>query len=185
MTMNDPTRFKIHRHAENQKKTEPKKTMQMRKGVADISARARISTDIVNRFSEHMSAVEEKTKLEELLISVCAPLNRKGKRVRAIDLFGKDLEFLRAIADPAFTVSGITNKELQRILIGTSWSKKMTGKPLTGRISRHLALLREHGLIRKLPNQRRYALTDKGRKITVALNAALSASVNDLLRFAA
>jgi len=160
MTMNDPTRFKIHRHAENQNKTEPKKTMQMRKGVADISARAKISKDIVNRFSEHMSAVEEKTRLEELLASVCIPLNRKGKRVRAIDPFGKDLEFLRAISDPAFTVSGITNKELQKKLIGTSWSKKMIGKQLTGRVSRHLALLREHGLIRKLPNQRRYALTD-------------------------
>jgi hypothetical protein len=185
MTMNDPTRFKIHRHAENQKKTEPKKTMKMRKGVADISARAKISKDIVDRFSEHMSAAEEKTKLEEILISVSAPLYRKGKRIRAVDLFGKDLEFLRAISDPAFTVSGITNKELQKKLIGTAWSKKMTGKPLTGRVSRHLALLREHGLIRKLPNQRRYALTDKGRKTTAALNAALSASVNDLLKIAA
>jgi hypothetical protein len=185
MTMNDPTRFKIHRHAENQEKTEPKKTMQMRKGVADISARAKISKDIVNRFSEHMGTVEEKAKLGDLTASICTPSNRKGKKVRALDPFGKDLELLRAISDPAFTVSGMTNRELQKKLLGTSWTKKMSGKQLTCRVSRHLALLREHGLIRKLPNQRRYALTDKGRKITTALNAALSVSVNDLLRFVA
>ena len=185
MTMNDPGRFQIHRHVENQDKAEPKAKRRMRKGVADISARAKISKDIVNRFSEQMSTVEEKARLEELLSPACAPLVRKGKRVRAIDPFGKDLELLRAISDPVFAISGVTNKDLKKILADTSWSKGMTGKQLTGRISRHFMLLRERGLIRKVPNQRRYVLTDKGRKTTVALNAALSASVNDLLRFAA
>ena len=185
MTMNDPGRFLIHRHAENQDKTKPKDKRRMRKGVADISARAKISKDIINRFSEHMGAVEEKTKFEELLSSVCVPFNRKGKRVRAIDPLGKDLELLRSISDPAFAISGITNKELQKKLIGTPWSKNMIGKQLTGKVSRNLKLLRDHGLIRKVPNQRRYVLTGKGRKTTVALNAALSASINDLLRLSA
>lgn len=112
-------------------------------------------------------------------------MNRKGKRIRALDAFGKDSELLRAIADPAFTVSGITNKALQKSLGGSAWAKNMSGKQLSGRISRHLLLLREHGLIRKLPKQRRYSLTDKGRKITVALDAALAFSVNDLLKMAA
>jgi len=110
---------------------------------------------------------------------------RNGKRVRAIDAFGKDREFLSAISDPAFAVHGITNKGLREILKGTPWAKNMSDKQLSGRISRHLALLRKHGLIRKLPNQRKYALSDKGRKITAALSAALSASVNDLLKHAA
>ena len=185
MTMNDPTKYKIYRHAENQEKTEPKKFMQMRKGIADINARAGVSLNIVNRFSEHMAAVEEKIQLEELLNSIANPLTVKGKRYRALDAFGKDMELLRAISDPAFNVSNITNKELQTKLKGIPWSKKMSDKQLSGRISRHLLLLRQHGLIKKLPNQRKYVLTDKGRKITTALNAALAASVNDLLNFAA
>jgi len=185
MTMNDPAKHKIHRHAETQDKSEPKKLMPMRKGVADIAARANVSMSIVNRFTEHMSAVEEKARLGELLASVSAPLKRKGKSMRALDVFGKDQAFLRAISDPIFDVGSITNKELQKKLIGTTWANKTNGKRLSGKISRHLSLLRSHGLIRKLPKQNKYVLTDKGRKITAALEVAMSASVNDLLHLAA
>jgi hypothetical protein len=73
MTMNDPTKFKIHRHAENQDKTEPKRFMPMRKGIADTFARAEISINIINRFTEHMAAVEEKTSLGDLLAMVSQP----------------------------------------------------------------------------------------------------------------
>ena len=185
MTMNDPTKFKIHRHSENQDKEEPKKFIPMRKGIADTAARAQVSKCIIDRFTEQMSAVEEKTRLGELLSGVSLSLKRKGKRIRALDVFGKDLEFLSAISDPCFNVSGITNKELQSKLTGTAWAKNMSGKQLSGRISRHLLLLREHGLLRKLPKQRKYSLTDKGRKITAALEAAQAASVNELLKAAA
>jgi DNA-binding HxlR family transcriptional regulator len=184
MTMNDPTRFKIHRHSETQKKTEPKKFIPMRKGVADTYARAEVSKSILNRFTEHMSAAEEKERLGKMLELVCSPLTRQGKRFRALEVFGKDKELLRAIADPAFDAGAITNKGLQKTLKGTAWAKNMSGKQLSARISRHLRLLREHGLIKKLPKQRKYTLTDKGRKITAALEAALSASVNDLLKLA-
>lgn len=185
MTMNNPSRFKVHRHVESQDKTEPKKFLPMRKGIADTFVRCEVSKSVINRFTEHMAAVEEKTRLGELLVSVSKPLMNKGKRLRALDVFGKDKELLCAISDPAFDVCAITNKELQNSLKGSAWAKDMTGKQLSGRISRHLLLLREHGLIRKLPNQRKYSLTDKGRKITAAIEAALAASVNDLLLSAA
>ena len=185
MTMNDPTRFRIHRHAENQDKSEPKRFLPMRKGIADTAARAEISKNIINRFTEHMATVKEKTRLGELLDSVGSPLAHNGKRARALDVFGKDMELLRAISDPSFDVHSIMNTMLQKTLAGTAWAKNMTGKQLSGRITRHLRLLREHGLIRKLPKQRKYVLTDKGRKITAALDAALSTSVEGLLSLAA
>jgi hypothetical protein len=185
MTMNDPTKFRIHRHAENQDKSEPKRFLPMRKGVADTAARFSISNDIINRFTEHMAVVTETARLGDLLDSVGTPLSNNGKRFRALDPFGKDREFLCAISDPAFDVHAITNKKLQVALNGTPWANKMAGKQLSGRIGRHLRLLREHGLIRKLPNQRKYALTDKGRKITAAIEIATSASVDELLKSAA
>jgi len=185
MTMNDPRKFRIYRHAEGQCKSEPKKLMPMRKGIADAAARADISKNIVNRFSEHMAAVEEKTRLGELLAPVASPVSRQGKKARALDVFGKDREFICAISDPAFDVHAITNEGLQKRLAGTAWAKNMSGGRLSGRISRHLRLLREHGLIRKLPNQRKYSLTDKGRKLTAAIEAASAASVNDLIKLAA
>jgi hypothetical protein len=185
MTMNDPAKFKVYRHAENQNKAEPKKFMPMRKGVADVNARAGVSLNVINRFTDQMAAVEEKTRLGELLMPLAEPITAKGKRPRALDAFGKDRELLQAVSDPAFNAGGITNKELQKKLKDTLWAKKKSGKQLSGRISRHLVLLREHGMIKKLPKQRKYMLTEKGRKITAALNAALAASVNDLLKIAA
>jgi hypothetical protein len=184
MTMNDPTRFKIYRHAENQDKSEPKRLLPMRKGIADTAPRVGISIDIIDRFTENMAAVKENTRLGVLLDSVGSPFVRNGKRVRAVDVFGKDMELLRAISNPTFYVGAITNKKLQASLEGTSWGKNMSGKQLSARITRNLLLLRQHGLIKKLPNQRKYVLTDKGRKITAALGAALSSSVEGLLNLA-
>lgn len=60
-----------------------------------------------------------------------------------------------------------------------------TDKQLSARVSRHLRLLRDHGLIRKVPNRHRYHLTDKGRQLTSALHAMLSASTERLLDMAA
>jgi hypothetical protein len=185
MTMNNPEDFKIYRHSESQDKSEPKKFMSIRKGIADTYARSEVSKIVVDRFTEHMSALEEKSRLEELLSLVSSPKMNEGKRYRSLDIFGKDMDFIRAISDPAYDVSAITNKELQKALEKTNWAKGMSGKQLSARISRHLLLLRKHGLIKKLPKQRKYTLTDKGRKITVALNATLAASVNDLLKSAA
>ncbi|WP_225999298.1 hypothetical protein [Paenibacillus sp. BJ-4] len=43
----------------------------------------------------------------------------------------------------------------------SQWAKELSGEKLSARISRHLSLLRAHGLIKKLPNQRKHILTEK------------------------
>ncbi|HAG09541.1 MAG TPA: hypothetical protein DCK87_08295 [Desulfotomaculum sp.] len=83
------------------------------------------------------------------------------------------------------TVRDITNKALQQKMGYSLWAKGMTKKQLSARISRHLRLFRDHGLIRKLPNQRKYILTEKGQKLTTALSAALDASTRELLKLSA
>lgn len=77
--------------------------------------------------------------------------------------------FLQAVSDPAFNAASITNKALQEKLIGTELAKGFTGEKLCSKMSRKISLLRSQGIIRKLPNQHKYALTDKGRKISSAL----------------
>jgi DNA-binding IclR family transcriptional regulator len=57
-------------------------------------------------------------------------------------------------------------------------------KQLAGTVSRLLRILRNHGLIRKLPKHNRYLLTSQGRQITSAMQIALSASVEELLKIA-
>jgi hypothetical protein len=83
-----------------------------------------------------------------------------------LDISGKDRELLQAISDSVFTVSGITNAALRKKLCSTPRGAGRTEKQLSARVSRHLRLLRDHGLSRKLPNRHRYQLTDKGRQLT-------------------
>ena len=61
----------------------------------------------------------------------------------------------------------------------------MTGKRLSARIGRNLRLLRDHGIISKVPEQRKYYLSDKGRKLTAIIPAILSASTEQLTQQAA
>ncbi|MDR1183854.1 MAG: DUF5312 domain-containing protein [Coriobacteriales bacterium] len=126
MTMNNPAAFKIHRHTQGQDKIKPKRFLPMRKGIADTAARVDVSKDALKRFTEHMAAVKEKTRLDALIEEVSSPFVSSGKRYRSLDVFGKDKGFVCAVSDPAGDVSAITNKDLQKALANTSWAKGMT-----------------------------------------------------------
>jgi hypothetical protein len=185
MTMNDPTKYRIYRHSEGEKESEPKRLLPMQKGIADITVRTKVCDDRLTCFTEHIATVTGKTPVGELISKVTKPFIEQGRRIRGLEVTGKDQTLLQAISDPMFNVDGITNKSLQQKLVSLSWAKGMTGRQLSSRISRHLRLLRDHGLMRKLPNQRKYFLTDNGRKLTTALNALIAASTEDLLRMSA
>lgn len=113
------------------------------------------------------------------------PAVKAGRRFRALDPTGKDLETLQAISRPSFRISGLTNKMLREHLSGANSGARQTDKQLSARISRLLRLLRAHGIIRKLPRQNRYQVTTKGVKLTNMLNAFLAASTENLLKMAA
>jgi len=132
-----------------------------------------------------LSTFTNKTPLSQLLAPHVRGRTKHGRRVRALDISGKDRELLKAISDPTFTVSGITNAALRQKLSSTPWGARRTDRQLSARITRHLRLLRDHGLIRKLPNRRRYHLSDKGRQLTTAVHAMLAASTDQLLQMAA
>lgn len=185
MTMNDPAKFRVHRHTQGQDKSAPKKFLPMRKGVVDIKVRAQVSDDRINSFTEHLAAFEDKTPLRELMSSVLQSFTQKDRKIRSLDITGKDRELLTAISDPVFDVSHITNKQLQAKLGALTWAKGMKQKQLSSKISRQLRLLRDHGLIKKVANQHKYSLTKKGREITTALNVMLAASTNDLMKISA
>jgi len=109
-----------------------------------------------------------------------------GRAVRALDLLGKDRTLVEAVADPALaSLAGVTNKALHKTLAGTTWARGMTGKRLSARVGRNIRLLRDHGLLAKAPKQRKYHLTEKGRRIAALLPALLSASTEQLTQHAA
>jgi hypothetical protein len=183
-TMNDPARFRIRRTVEGSASKE-KKLLPMRKGIADIAVRTQICSARIKNLTEQVATLEENVSVGEILSKVTRPIKISGKRFRGLEVTGKDLALLQAIADPKYNVDAITNKHLQGVLRNSLWSNGLVGRGLSARIGRHLRLLREHGLIKKLPNQHRYILTDKGRLLTTAINQFLGAKVSDLASLAA
>jgi hypothetical protein len=183
-TMNDPKKFRIQRTVEGSD-SDKKKLLPMRKGIADIVVRTQICSTRINNFTEQVASLEEDISVGEIISKVTKPVISNGKRYRGLDVTGKDLELLRAVADPKYVVDAITNKHLQSMLAASPWSNGLSGKCFSSRIGRHLRLLREHGLIKKHPKQHKYYLTAKGRLLTTALNQFLGANVRDLASFAA
>lgn len=185
MTMNKPDKFQVFRHKQGQSSSEKKSRLPIRKGVADIALRAKVSQEVNERFASDLATLHEATPVREVFGDVTCRKTQNGKRARALDPIGKDLELLQAIADPSFRISAVTNKGLRKSLKATEWGAKRTDKQLSARISRHLRLLRIHGIIRKLPNQHKYQITLKGVKLCNTLNAVLAASTENLMKKAA
>jgi hypothetical protein len=183
-TMNNPARFRIYRTTEGSTDNE-RKLLPMRKGIADITARTRICSSRIKNLTEQIATLEEDASVGDILSTVTHPLKVNGKRFRGLDVTGKDLALLQAVADPKYNVDAITNKQLQAALGTKAWANGLSGKSLSARISRHLRLLREHGIIRKLPHQHRYMLTDRGRLLTTAINQFLGAKVSELAHLVA
>jgi len=184
-TINNPGKFRVFRHKQGQLTDEPKSRLPLRKGVRDVPLRAIISQEVNERFMNDLSMLQDESPAHELIDEITCRRTQDGRRFRALDPTGKDRELLQLIGNPEFRISGLTNKMLHQKLSDTRFGSGRTAKQLSAKISRHLRLLRTHGIIRKLPKQNRYQLTVKGIKLTNILNAFLAASTEKLMKMAA
>ena len=129
--------------------------------------------------------LHDETPANKLINEITCRQKKYGRIFRALDPTGKDRDLLQSLADPKFRIAGLTNKMLRESLSDTNFGSGRTQKQLSAKISRHLRLLRAHGIIRKLPKQNRYQMTLKGVKLANILNAFLAASTEQLLEMAA
>ena len=184
-TVNDPYPFRAYRRKQGAPKDAAKKLLPLRKGVADNILRAHVSQDVNNRFADHLATMRSDTPLRDILHNVTARKRKRGRSVRALAPFAKDAALLIAIADPRFIVNGFRNKHLRLVLADDPPFVDKTDQQRSAKVTRLLRLLRDHGVIRRLPKSRRYQLTAKGRQLTTALLAALAASTEELTKIAA
>lgn len=184
-TINDPAKFKVFRHKQNQPVNEPKSRLPMRKGVMDIPLRAQVSQEVNDRMMNDLSTLKNQSPVHELIEKITCAKKQNGKRFRGLDPLSKDQDLLKAISSPECKISGLSNKMLREKLVETSFGKGYTDKQLSAKVSRALRLLRAHGIIKKLPRQNKYQLTLKGMKLTNTLNAFLAASTEKLMDLAA
>jgi hypothetical protein len=102
---------------------------------------------------------------------------------RSTPLRKQDYALLSAVSDGQFVLAGVRNRDLRALLyppLETAPANKKELRRRSAAVTRQLALLRAHGLLRKLPRTHRYQITPKGRRIITALLAACHAGVEQL-----
>ena len=142
----------------------------MRKGVADMHRRAEVSQQCNDRYAEALASLDTTTPIGTLAARVCRRVSKDGKRYRALRPWSEeDQKLLEVLSDAGFTVSGFRNRDLAARLYRCAKDDSAGRARIASKVSYRIRILRAHGLIRKLPNQRRYHVTAKGREILTAL----------------
>jgi hypothetical protein len=183
-TINECEDFQVFRAPEG-RPDQPKKWRAMRRGLADLGRRAQVSKAANERYLVALASVDEKTPLRQLADKLCRPIKRQGRRYRALNPWSAwDGALLQAINRGEFAISGLRNRDLRAVLFPTKASDKQQRRR-SARVSRWLALLRAHGILRKVQGSHRYHLTSKGRTLVTALLTAREANTEQLTKLAA
>ena len=91
-----------------------------------------------------------------------------------------DGALLEVISRGEFALNGLRNRDLRPHLYPAP-----AGAKEHRRVTRLLALLRAHGILRKVTGTHRYQLTAKGRTVVTALLTAREADTEKLTKLAA
>ena len=183
-TLNRPHQFRVYRASERD--PEGKKGWQvLRKGIGDLHRRAEICEAINERYLEALASAGVRQSAGQLAQAVCRPLRQEGRRYRGLNPWSEpDAALLQLINRGEWTVSGFRNRDLRTALYPHRADLTELCRQ-SGRISRALALLRAHGIIKRVSGSYRYQLTTQGRRIVTALLAARQANVEKLMALAA
>jgi hypothetical protein len=183
-TLNRPHQFRVYRASERD--PEGRKRWQvLRKGIGDLHRRAEICQAINERYLEALASASARQSAGELARAVCRPLRQEGRRYRGLNPWSDpDAALLQLINRGEWTVSGFRNRDLRAALYPHRADPTELRRQ-SGRISRALALLRAHGIIKRVSGSYRYQLTTQGRRIVTALLAARQADVEKLMALAA
>lgn len=183
-TIVHPEHFKVYRPAEGEQER-PLRWQRLRRGVADLWRRGQVSHAANRRYLEALASVTGKSPLREEAAAVCRSLKVDGRRYRALNpLNPADGALLEAITRGESMLQGFRNRDLRARLYSPKADADQHRRR-SARVSRLLALLRAHGLIKKVPGTHRYHLTGRGRRIVTALLAARNANVDQLTQLAA
>jgi len=189
-TINRTRDFRVYREKQSgphgRARSDGKKAWRiLRKGVVDLKRRAEVSRASNLRYLSALSATEGKIPLFQWAEEVCKPLRRDGRPVRAINPWSPtDAALLQAINRGEFKVCGFRNRDIRTLLFkGKAAAHEQ--KRQAASVTRKFALLRAHGLIKKLGGTHRYILTEKGSVTITALLTARQANINELTKLAA
>jgi hypothetical protein len=178
-TVHNGDDFRVYRRKEGDRQG-PLAWRPLRRGIADLHRRAKISHKAVERYLDAFAAVDDSTTLAELLQRLEQPRHWHGRRVRALRPLAEDRALLSAINHGEFALNGFRNRDLRVLFFPKPSDDPKELRRRSAWISRKLRLLRAHGLISKVPGTHRYQVTTSGRKAIVAVLSALRSTVAQL-----
>jgi len=183
-TLNQPHQFRVYRASERDPKGK-KRWQVLRKSVGDLHRRAQLCQDINRRYLHALASVRPGQSAGELSKKLCRPVFKEGRRYRALNPWSEaDATLMEIISRGEWTLSGFRNRDLRNLLYPAAADEFEVHRQ-SGRVSRALARLRAHGLIKKINGTYRYQLTSQARQILTALLVARQADVHKLLALAA
>lgn len=158
----------------------------MRKGVADLHRRARLSDTANTRYLEALSQLDGSEKLGTIVQRVCRRRVWKKQPVRGIKPgWADDSQLLEAISRGEFMISGFRNRDIAKLLFPQPSDNKKLCKKEAAKVTYRLRMLRAHGIIRKIVHTNRYLVTAKGRRLTMTLAKIQHLSLEQLNNIAA
>lgn len=183
-TINQPKAFRVFRRPEGAP-GQPRKWRALPRGLGHLDRRAEVSKAANERYLWALTTVDEKTPLRQLADKLCRPVTRNGHRYRALNPWSPlDGALLEAISRGEFALNGLRNRDL-RARLYPSRASAQEERRRAARVSRLLALLRAHRILRKVTGTHRYQLTAKGRTVVTALLTAREADTEKLTKLAA
>ncbi len=178
-TVNNHRAFRVYRRSERDPKG-PRKHLPMSKGIGDLYARSQVSQQVNDRYLESLAMLDTSERVEEIISPICRRRTSQGKSIRALRPWSeRDKQLLAAVA--ACGLAGdFRNRDIANRLYPNRPAKEVSSK-----VTYLLRLLREHKIIRRLPNTRRYRLRPEGAKIIATILLTQRTTTQQLNRAAA
>jgi hypothetical protein len=185
-TINNPAVFKSYRAKETDPEG-PKDWRMMRRGVADMAARAEAGQAANERYVQALIAVESKVTLKELAEPLCQRVQEPGdpsRHVRALNpLSAQDAQLLQIVSDPKWCLSGLRNRDILARLYPEPTNDAREQQRRSARVTRLIRLLRGHGILEKIPRSHRYQISEKKRANVQAVLLARDLSPDKLTAY--
>lgn len=183
-TLTRPEDFRVFRAPEDRRNGR-KRWMPLRKSVADAPRRAHVCAAANERYLAALATAPADGSAADLTRSLCQPVVKNARRYRALNPWAEaDAALLEAVARGEWTLSGFRNRAIRALLFKPA-TAKIELRRQSAHITRSFALLRAHGIIRKVTGTHRYIVTARGRTLITAILSARQASVAQLLKIAA
>ena len=147
---------------------------------------AQVSQACNERYLSSLAALQCGQTLGQTLAQVCRPVRRNKQRYRALrPLEEADGQLLSVVARGEFKINGFRNRDIRVELFGPDPADKKQTRRQAAAVSRKLALLRAHGLIRKVSRTHRWMLSSKGEGLITLIQTAKAADSEKLMKLAA